>query len=93
MNLKGIKPEGGISMIYSDMENLRKILKDELGFDEVKILRDDDKSYDQYDTIVEYLNKIYDYAKMKQRANKDCHIVVFIAFFCHGGKSCTLSIV
>lgn len=92
MNLKGIKPEGGISMIYSDMENLRKILMDELGFDEVIILRDDDKSYDQYDTIVENLNRIYDDTKMKQRANKG-HIVVFIAFFCHGGKSCSRSIV
>ena len=59
MNLKGNKPEGGISMIYSDMEMLRRILGDELGYDEVNIVRDDDKSYDQYDTIVEKLNFIY----------------------------------
>ena len=59
MNLKGSKPEGGISMIYSDMEMLRRILGDELGYDEVHIVRDDDKSYDQYDTIVENLNFIY----------------------------------
>jgi hypothetical protein len=46
-------------MIYSDMEMLRRILGDELGYDEVHIVRDDDKSYDQYDTIVENLNFIY----------------------------------
>ena len=46
-------------MIYSDMEMLRRILGDELGYDKVEIVRDDDKNYDQYDKIVEKLNFIY----------------------------------
>ncbi len=73
-------------MVHSDMKKLEDFVRDTLGFDEVRVHRDEDYNQKKlYDNMTSELDNLIKNVPYIGETNQ--HHVIFIAYFGHGGKN------
>ena len=73
-------------MVHSDIEKFEEFLRNTLGFDEVRVHKDEDHNQKTlYDKITSDLENLIKNIPFIGETNQ--HNVIFIAYFGHGGKN------